>query len=190
MSYCASEPAVCFCKDCSMLFSLPLCLANFAFIVTPFHKVKKGKYLYISSEQAILHLQKTQTVSDGFPFLFPFQDRVWLMLSALGWIVQMVVIAENGPTDKKSCENLENLKPGLNQVFPLAFCTWVWNSWKARVFKNTHFLKYLSLELERWKLCSCFDGLWERCEYLEVKQLSKLDPQTAKSTKITGSFCE
>lgn len=56
----------------------------------------------------------------------------------------MAVVAENCPIDKKLCKNQENLKPGVNPVFPLSFCT---GQWKARVFKNKSFPKYFSLEL-------------------------------------------
>ncbi|XP_009324813.1 PREDICTED: uncharacterized protein LOC103919083 [Pygoscelis adeliae] len=49
-----------------------------------------------------------------------FQDlyRHFLRLPD-GAIIEMVVVAENHPIDKKLCQNQENLKPGLNPVFPL-----------------------------------------------------------------------
>lgn len=59
----------------------------------------------------------------------------------------MVVVAESCPIDKKLCKNQENLKLGVNLIFPLSFCTGQWNSLKARGFKNKSFPKYFSLEL-------------------------------------------
>lgn len=59
----------------------------------------------------------------------------------------MAIVAENCPIGKTSCRNQENLKLGLNLVFPLTFCIGLWNLLKKRVFENQSFPKYLSLGL-------------------------------------------
>lgn len=106
------------------------------FYDTSFLQSKKRQIcIYYLHEPFILKPKQTNKIRITFHYL----ERILLTISTVAWMLQMVVVAENSSIDKKLCKTQENFNSGLNLVFPLTFCTGLWNSLMARVFKNRVF---------------------------------------------------